>query len=55
LAAIVAFVNAFIKVEYACPYRKSNPYVLMVQPTKDRTHFDTPGALNEPSNRRILA
>jgi len=27
----------------------------MVQPTKDRPHFDTPGALNEPSNRRILA
>jgi len=27
----------------------------MVQPTEDRLHFDTPGALNEPSNRRILA
>jgi Glyoxalase/Bleomycin resistance protein/Dioxygenase superfamily len=38
-----------------CPYRKSNPYVLMVQPTKDRPHFDAPSALNDPSNRRILA
>jgi hypothetical protein len=37
-----------------CLYRKSNPHVLMVQPTKDRPHFDAPGALNEPSNRRIL-
>jgi hypothetical protein len=27
----------------------------MVQSTKDRPRFDTPGALNEPSNRRILA
>jgi hypothetical protein len=38
-----------------CPYRKSNPHVLMVQPTKDGPRFDAPGALNEPSNRRILA
>jgi hypothetical protein len=38
-----------------CPYRKSNPYVLMVQPSKDGPHLDAPGALNEPSNRRILA
>jgi hypothetical protein len=38
-----------------CPYRKSNPSVLMVQPTKDRPHVDAPGALNEPSNQRILA
>jgi hypothetical protein len=38
-----------------CPYRKSNPHVLMVQPTKDRPHFDAPSALNEPSNWRILA
>jgi hypothetical protein len=38
-----------------CPYRKSNPSVLMVQPTKDRPHFDAPSALNDPSNRRILA
>jgi hypothetical protein len=35
-----------------CPYRKSNPHVLMVQSTKDRPRFDTPGALNEPSNRK---
>jgi hypothetical protein len=38
-----------------CPYRKSNPHVLMMQSTKDGPRFDTPGALNEPSNRRILA
>ena len=38
-----------------CPYRKSNPYVLMVQPSKNGPHLDAPGALNEPSNRRILA
>jgi hypothetical protein len=38
----------------ACPYRKSNPYVLMVQPSKNGRHLDAPGALNEPSNRRIL-
>ena len=37
-----------------CPYRKSNPYVLMVQPSKNGPHLDAPGALNEPSNRRIL-
>jgi hypothetical protein len=41
--------------DQACPYRKSNPYVLMVQPTKDRPHFDAPSALNGPLNRRILA
>lgn len=38
-----------------CPYRKSSPYVLMVQPTEDGPRFDVPGALNDPSNRRILA
>ena len=38
-----------------CPYRKSNPYVLMVQPSKNGPHLDAPGALNEPSNWRILA
>jgi hypothetical protein len=42
-------------VNFACPYRKSNPHVLMVQPTKDRPHFDARSALNEPSNWRILA
>jgi hypothetical protein len=36
-------------------YRKSNPYVLMVQAAKDRPRFDAPRALNDPSNRRILA
>jgi hypothetical protein len=38
----------------ACPYRKSKPQVLMVQPTKDGPRFDAPRALNDPSNRRIL-
>jgi len=38
-----------------CPYRKSNPYVLMVQPSKNGPHLDAPGALNKPSNGRILA
>ncbi len=26
---------------------KSNPYVLMVQPTEDRPHFDVPSTLND--------
>jgi transposase len=39
----------------ACPYRKSNPHVLMVQSTKHRSHFDAPGALNVPPNWRVLA
>ena len=42
------------RVTTRCPYRKSNPYVLMMQSTKDGTHLDAPSALNEPSNRRIL-
>ena len=38
-----------------CPYRKSNPHVLMVKSTKHRPHFDAPGALDVPPNGRILA
>jgi hypothetical protein len=38
-----------------CPYRKSNPYVLMVQSTKDTPHLDSPSVLNDPSNGRIFA
>ena len=38
-----------------CPYRKSDPHVLMVQSTKHRPHFDAPGALDVPPNGRILA
>src|SRR3974390_2511645 len=38
----------------ACPYRKSNPHVLMVESTKHRPSFDTPVALNGPSIGRIL-
>jgi hypothetical protein len=38
---------------FGCPYRKLNPQVLMVQSTKHRPRFDTPGAVNEPSNRRF--
>jgi hypothetical protein len=29
-------------VRFACPYRKSNPHVLMMQPAKDGSRFDTP-------------
>jgi hypothetical protein len=47
--------NRDLEIRRGCPYRKSNPHVLMVQPTKDGPHFDAPGALNDPSNRRILA
>src|SRR5262249_59763486 len=32
----------------SCPYRKSNPSVLMVQSPKDRPRFDTPGVVNDP-------
>jgi hypothetical protein len=35
-------------------YRKSAPHVLMVESTKHRPHFDTPLALNGPSNGRML-
>ena len=42
------------RLRLTCPYRKSNPYVLMVQPSKNGPYLDAPGALNEPSNRRIL-
>jgi phosphoribosyl 1,2-cyclic phosphodiesterase len=38
----------------SCPYRKSAPHVLMVESTKHRPHFDTPLALNGPSNGRML-
>ena len=38
-----------------CPYRKSNPYVLMMQSAKNGPPLDAPGALNDPANRRILA
>jgi hypothetical protein len=37
-----------------CPYRKLDPDVLMVQPTKHRLSFDTPVTLNGPSIGRIL-
>ena len=43
------------RLELRCPYRKSNPHVSMVQPSKNGPPLDAPGALNEPSNRRILA
>ncbi len=43
------------RVRYACPYRKSNPHVLMVQSTKHRPHFDAPGTLDVPPNGCILA
>jgi putative ABC transport system substrate-binding protein len=40
---------------HGCPYRKSNPHVLMVQSTKHKPHFDAPGALDVPPNGRIFA
>jgi C4-dicarboxylate-specific signal transduction histidine kinase len=39
----------------SCPYRKSDPHVLMVESTKHRPSFDMPVALNGPSIGRILA
>jgi hypothetical protein len=33
----------------ACPYRKLDPHVLMVESTEHRPSFDTPLALNGPS------
>ena len=53
LLPTLTFVEA--REDRACPYRKSNPHVLMMQPTKDGPRFDTPGELNDPSNRCILA
>jgi hypothetical protein len=40
---------------HGCPYRKSNPHVLMVQSTKHRPHFDAPRPLDVPPNGRIFA
>jgi hypothetical protein len=47
-------ISGCLSITLSCPYRKSNPDVLMMQSTKDRPRFDTPGAPNGPSNRRIL-
>ena len=38
----------WVFVETGCPYRKSNPHVLMVQSTKHGPHFDAPVALDVP-------
>jgi hypothetical protein len=38
-----------------CPYRKSNPDVLMVQSSHERLGDDAASRLNGPRNRRILA
>jgi cytochrome c len=57
-ASVIAFLKSGAeppKENQTCPYHKSNPYVLMVQPSENGPHLDAPGALNEPSNRRILA
>jgi hypothetical protein len=48
-------ISANVSMMQSCPYRKSNPHVLMVQSTKYRPHFDAPGALDVPPNGRILA
>jgi hypothetical protein len=39
---------------HGCPYRKLDPDVVMVQPTKHRLSFDTPVTLNGPSIGRIF-
>ena len=41
--------------DIAASLPKIKSYVLMVQAAKDRPRFDAPSALNDPSNRRILA
>jgi hypothetical protein len=38
-----------------CPYRKSNPDVLMVQSAQDRQAENAANSLNTARNRRILA
>ena len=38
-----------------CPYRKSNPDVLMMQSTQDRQTENAANGLNTARNRRILA
>jgi murein L,D-transpeptidase YafK len=39
----------------ACPYRKSNPDVLMVQSSQERPGNDAANGLDRPRNRCILA
>lgn len=39
----------------ACPCRKSDPDVLMIQSAKKRLHLYASDCLNEPSERRIFA
>jgi hypothetical protein len=43
------------KLTAACPYRKSNPDVLMVQSAQDRQAENAASRLNTARNRRILA
>ena len=38
-----------------CPYRKSNPNVLVMEPTKEWNGLDAPDSLHCPADRRILA
>ena len=38
----------------ACPYRKSNPDVLMMQSAEDRQSLNEPGGLDSPSARRVF-
>jgi hypothetical protein len=40
---------------FTCPYRKSNPDVLMVQSAQDRQAENAANGLNTARNRRILA
>jgi hypothetical protein len=39
----------------ACPYRKSNPNILMMKPTKEWNVLDAPDSLHCPADRKILA
>jgi len=51
---VVLVLNSFLGT-IACPYRKSNPDVLMVQSAQDRQAENAANSLNTARNRRILA
>ena len=44
-----------VKFNDACPYRKSNPDVLMMQSSQERLGDDAANGLDRPRNRCILA
>jgi predicted FMN-binding regulatory protein PaiB len=51
---LVALVSGNAGGLYACPYRKLDPDVLMVESTEHRPSFDTTVTLNGPSIGCIL-